>query len=272
MKNNLLVLVALAAILSSCSTYRYIYTASPANNPYFTQKGQSKIAGYYSSNGQGIETDRADGYDLQGAYAISDRWAVIAGYYHRNERQTSIGGSLPVDSSLVTYKRHLFDIGTGYIVPLNEKRTTTFNIYGGFAWGEFAFNDENAGAAYRRFHKSAISKYYLQAAFNYMPNEIVYLSFLVKPSFVHYGSIKTDYTPNELGEFGLEAINNNTITFVDVGMNVQLGLPKYPWVKLDAILATSSRPYHFQDGLAVHTGNVSIGLSFDLSKIAGLRK
>lgn len=272
MKRHLLLLVAFVTIFSSCSIYRYIYTASPANNPYFTKKGQSKIAGYYSSNGENTETDRANGYDLQGAYAISDRWAVIAGYYHRNERQISIGGSQQVDSSLVKYKRHLFDIGTGYILPLNEKRTTTFNIYGGFAWGEFALKDENVGSGYYRFHKSSISKYFFQTSINYMPNERVHISFLVKPSFVHYGNIQTDYNLQELTKYGLNYLNKNTIIFVDAGLNVQLGLPKYPWVKLDAMLATTSRPYFLPDALAVYTANVSIGLSFDLSKTYQLRK
>ena len=272
MKNCLLFIFVSGAVLSSCTSYRYIYTASPANNPYFSHKGQSKIAAYYSSNGEDNKKDKGNGYDLQGAYAISNRWAVIAGYYHRNEKQISTRGIQPVVSSLVTYKRDMFDVGTGYIIPFNERKTTTFNIYGGFGWGEFSFKDENAGDRYQRFHKSDIAKYYFQTSVNYMPDESINLSFLVKPSFVHYGNIRTDYSEEELARYGLSVLNKNTISFMEIGVNIQFGLKQYPWIKLEAMLATCSKPYYFTEGLAVHSGSLSIGLCFDFSKMVQLRK
>ncbi len=68
-----LTLLIAIPIFSSCSTYRYIYSASPANTPYFTKKGESKLTGYYSGSSENRLTDKyAHGYDLQGAYALSD--------------------------------------------------------------------------------------------------------------------------------------------------------------------------------------------------------
>jgi hypothetical protein len=49
---------------------------------------------------------------------------------------------------------------------------------------------------------------------------------------------------------------------------MQFGLPKYPWVKLDAALSSSSQPYSVGSRLDVRGGNASIGLNFDFSKMA----
>ena len=129
MKNKLLLsAIIIVTCLSSCATYRYIYSASPPNNPYFREKGESKLAGYYSSSDDNTTTNgTAGGWDLQGAYAISNHWAVTAAYFSRREKDVYDYISYNSQSSVVKYKRNLFDIGGGYFVPLNAKKTITFN-------------------------------------------------------------------------------------------------------------------------------------------------
>ena len=105
--------------LSSCTTYRYIYAASPANEPYFTQKGESKLTGYYSSSSHNrVSNEFADGIDLQSAYAIGNQWALTAGYYNRRERDGFSSFYNFYDTSTINYKRNLFDIGGGYFLSL----------------------------------------------------------------------------------------------------------------------------------------------------------
>ena len=174
MRNKILISLVVFA-LSSCSTYRYIYSASPANNPYFTKKGESKLTGYYSGAGNSSRLEKADGFDLHAAYAIGDHWAVTTGYFNRRERDTYnySRNNTPFDSSVINYKRNLFDIGAGYFLTLNPKKTITFNLYGGMATGKFSFEDNgtNNGANYNRFHSSDISKWYFQPSINFMPGK-----------------------------------------------------------------------------------------------------
>lgn len=59
MNANLAFTISLLAItFTSCTTNRYIYSASPANNPYFTKKGDSKLTGYYSSDAGSDATEK----------------------------------------------------------------------------------------------------------------------------------------------------------------------------------------------------------------------
>lgn len=252
-------------ILSSCTTsYRYIYTATPPNNPYFTEKGESKVAGYYSKswNDGDVSTIRSGGWDFQGAYAISNHWAVTAGYLNRRE----IDGFSRYndDSYTIRYKRNLFDIGTGYFLALDKNKKVTINLYGGVALGKFSFIDED----YDSFHQSSITKKYLQPSLNFMPTPNFRMSFGSRFSFVHYGNIQTSYTQNELEELHLLPLNNRTITYIEPAFNLQFGLREFPGAKVDFTLSGTSRPFKDERILLFsRTSNMSIGLSFDISKM-----
>lgn len=256
-------------IFGSCTMpYRYIYTATPPNNPYFIEKGESKLAGYYSGAWHGGDPSqrRSGGWDLQGAYAIGNHWAVTAGYLNRNEidgYRYNDGDNNP-QGPYLHYKRNLFDIGTGYFVALDKKKVATFNLYGGVALGKFSFADED----YDKFHKSSITKTYFQPSLNYMPTPNIRLSFGSRLSFVHYGNIQTSYTQYEIEELSLNLINNQTITYIEPAFNMQFGLREFPGAKLDFTISGTTRPFSDERILLFsRTSNVSIGFSFDLSKM-----
>lgn len=271
-KNKLLLVIITTTTLYSCSTYRYVYSASPANNPYFTKKSESKLTGYYSSsNNNQLTKEFARGVDLQAAYAIGNHWALTTGYFNRREKDVYNYSSYnsPFDSAIVKYKRNLFDIGGGYFISLNSKKTVTFNLYGGMAFGKFSFIDNGQSNAtdYSRFHDSRITKWYFQPSVNFMPGNYFRFSLIVKTSFVHYGNIQTSYTPEEQKYFSLDKIANKTLSFGEPELNIQFGLPKYPWVKLDAVVSGASHSFSAESRLDVRSSNASIGLNFDLSKI-----
>ena len=83
MTRNCLIFISIAVICCcSCSSPRFIYSPSPPNNPYFKETGDSKLAAYYSSGGDDNKNTghKNNGLDLQAAYAISDHWALTAGF------------------------------------------------------------------------------------------------------------------------------------------------------------------------------------------------
>src|SRR5690606_32759819 len=121
----IILLFVMIMSLGSCSTYRYIFSASPPNNPYFSKKGESKISGYYSDGGTNrLYGEKANGFDLHGAYALSNHWAITTGYFNRNERDVFeySRNRSPFDSSVVHYERNLYDIGGGYFTTINSKK------------------------------------------------------------------------------------------------------------------------------------------------------
>jgi hypothetical protein len=269
---NIITLFSIVLICSfySCTTNRYIYTASPPNDPYFTKKGESKVAGYYSSSGDGVRpTVKSDGIDIQTAYSITDHWAITASYFYRRENDVYNYNSYsqPFDSSVIKYKRNLFEAGGGYFIPLNTKKTITANLYVGVAAGKFTFNDDGIdgnGLSYTRFHNSNIKKLFFQPAINFSPGKYMRFSFILKSSYVRYNHVHTSYSQEEQEYFSINNIDKKTFNFIEPAWSFQFGLPKYPWVKLDLIVSgVYTSPLHQPN---IRTNNSSIGLSFDLSK------
>ncbi len=263
MKTRLIfVLVMVTIMLISCTTDRYIYSASPANNPYFAKKGDSKLTGYYSSDANSDPPkEYARGFDMQAGYAFGNHWALIAGYFNRKERDIDVEGS-PVNS-FINYKRNLVDIGGGYFTTFTKNKKFSFNFYGGIASGKFSFNEGNN----LRYHESTIHKWFLQPSMNFMPGDNIRVSFAPRISFVHYGKIKTSYTSEELRYYGLDKIADKTICFFEPTINLQFGIRQIPWIKIDYAISGSSKYHPVDSYLDVRATNVSLGLSFDFSKI-----
>ncbi|MDQ2864492.1 MAG: hypothetical protein M3R50_12770 [Bacteroidota bacterium] len=254
--------------LCSCATYRYIYTASSPNNPYFVKKGESKLSASYSasSNGQADEA-YAGGINLQGAYSMSDHWAIAGTYFNSREKDVYGSGSEPFDSSTVKYKRNLFELSAGYFTFLDKHKNITFNLYGGMGYGKFSIDDNgeiSTGVDYGRFHKTNITKWFLQPAFNFRPLKNFRLALILKTSLVHFGDIKTSYTAYELNYFKLDRFTNKTIFFFEPAWNFQFGLQKYPWVKLDGTFSGVSDNAYTESN--VRQSNFSIGLNFDFTR------
>ncbi|MEI9807293.1 MAG: hypothetical protein WDO16_05080 [Bacteroidota bacterium] len=273
MRNASLFLLASIIFFTSCNSPRYIYTPSPPNNPYFTEKGQSKLAAYYSSGGDDntISGEKNNGLDVQGAYAISNNWALTAGYSGRKERGVySYAEYNFFDSSVVDYKRSLVDMGGGYFLALNERRTVSFNLFGGLGFGKFSFTDKGIDkmrAGYNRFHSSNIVKWYAQPSLNALPGKYFRASFIFKFSFLHYGNISTSYTSDELQYFFLDKINNKTLFFFEPSFNMQIGIPKCDWLKIDGGFTFSTDPYDNNSRIEARSFNASVGLSVDLSQL-----
>lgn len=268
---KILILLSVIAItfFSSCTMpYRYIYTATPPNNPYFIEKGESKLAAYYSGawNGGDPSQRRSGGGDFQSAYAIGNHWAVTAGYLNRREVDGySYNNTDNVrEGPYINYKRNLFDIGTGYFVALDKKKTSTFNLYGGVALGKFSIADED----FDKFHKSSITKTYFQPSINYMPTPHFRISFGSRFSFVHYGDIQTSYAKEDIEKLTLNLIDNRTIFYIEPAFNLQFGFRQFPGAKIDFSMSGTSRPFRDERiKLYSRTSNISLGLSFDISKM-----
>lgn len=254
----------------SCATYRYIYSASPPNNPYFTKKGESKLTAYYSSStDDNASSYHNGGIDLHGAYAISNHLAVTIGYFGRREHDMYAAGSDgPFDNSKVQYKRNLIEAGGGYFIALNRNKTFTANLYAGVASGKFLIDDNGeivTGSNYTRYHKSNITKWFFQPSINFLPSKNVRLSLILKSNFVHYGNIKTSYTDYEMQYFHLDEIKDRTLNFIEPAFNIQFGISKIPWLKLDyTASALYNNSYTHSN---IRQNNASIGLSVDFSKM-----
>ncbi len=272
MKNKWFInLFVICVALTSCRTPRFIYSPAPPNNPYFREKGESKLAAYYSTaaSENDLQDEYNDGLDLQAAYAVSDHWAFTADYFKRNEKDVFSNYNRNFfDSSIIRYDRHLVNFGTGYFMPITNDKKIMFNIYGGLGFGKYSFTDNgfDNGVNYSRYYNGDISKWYLQSSINFFVKNFR-TGLIGKVSAVHYGDVLTSYSPAELEYYDLHLLPGKTLSFFEATWNMQLTFNKLNWLYLDGGFTFCSEPFDNEINLEARNFNASIGLSIDLSKM-----
>lgn len=274
MKNkNLTLLLCICIVFVSCRTPRYIYSPAPPNNPYFQQKGESKIAAYYSTGADenDLTKEYNNGFDLQAAYAISDHFAITTDYFKRNEKDAIYDYDRTYfDSSIVRYKRNLTNFGIGYFTPITNDKKITANIYTGIGFGKYSFTDNgfNNGVAYYRDYSSNMSKWYLQPSINFFVSKYFRTALISKISWVRFNDIITSYTPAELTYLDLDKVPGKTLSFFEGTWNMQVSFKNTNWFYLDGGFTFSSDPFvNNESNLEARNFNASIGISLDLSKL-----
>jgi hypothetical protein len=264
---------ALCILFASCRTPRYIYSPAPPNNPYFREKGESKVAACYSTGADANEVNNEynRGFDLQAAYALSDHVALTADYFKRKERDAIYDYDRAYfDSSVVTYRRHLANFGGGYFTTITNDKQIALNIFGGLGFGKFSFNDYGVdnGMNYTRYYNSNMTRWYIQPSINFFVGNHFRTALVTKISSVHYSDFQTSYTPDELSYLDLDKLPGKTLTFFEGTWNAQVSFKNMPWFCIDGGLTVSSEPFANQStNLETRNFNASIGVSLDLSKM-----
>lgn len=121
MKKPVLFLASLAVLTFGCGhTY---YVPNLQNIPLFRQEGDNM---FVISSGSGIG-DALTMFDVQGAYAITNHFAVTGAYFSTEEE----GGNEPgTDYS----KGSMFEVGAGIYQPLGK--IGSFDFFGGYGNGD----------------------------------------------------------------------------------------------------------------------------------------
>lgn len=286
MKLSVCLLILAVTLFSSCiqRAHRYVYASQAANINYFKQKGDSKITGYYSGDGN----KKNDGLNIQAGYALTNHIALMAAYTHQQQHQVAGFDSINIygggifgyvqtnifDSSVVHYKRNTVELAAGYFFPLNHQKTVTYNLYGGVSFGKMSIADAGLDLNrmnYTRFYDVNLTKYFLQGSFNIMTiNDLVHFSAGGKISFFNYHSFNTSYDSSELNYFYLDKINNKTFAIWEPFFNLQFSLPQYPWIKVDGQLSLTSG--FRAEYPKVRTFNGSIGLTIEPTRLFKKKK
>jgi hypothetical protein len=129
MKNPVLFLASLALLTSGCGHSYYVPNLQ--NVPLFRQAGDNM---FVISSGSGID-DHSTMLDVQGAYALTNHFAVIGGYFSTNQE----GNEDPVTDY---NKGSMFEVGAGIYQPLGK--IGSFDFFGGYGNGrQFHWYDYN---------------------------------------------------------------------------------------------------------------------------------
>lgn len=260
---------------ASCYSPRYVYSPAAHNLPLLTKKNDSKIAVDYSTNlmstreVNGRKTkQRAFGYDIQTAWAVSQNWAIQASYYKRKELNDGSFLFSGGDSTVINYRRSLLEAGIGYYVKINNESNKFFQVFAGLGSGKFSFTDGGKYAdstLYNNFFSSRVTKFYIQPAFIYSKIGIFNSAFSSRFSFLHFQSVRTNYTNNDLENYKLDGLSGRTVVFWEPAFVNSYGFRKIPGFLLEWQAGFSflmSR--RFVDARSI---NFSAGLVVDLGKM-----
>jgi hypothetical protein len=236
------IIVLLTYMLQGCYTPRYAYSPSAHNVPLLTGKGDAKLGASFSSNIIGSSTvngvkrqGKANGTDIQGAYAFKKKWALQGNFFSRREINEG-DFSLYRDSAVIRYKRNMFELGAGYFKKLNEDGRLMFQFFAGVGTGKFSFTDDGQDAnrvGYSKFHRSTVYKFYVQPVWMYQGEKKIAASLSSRFSFINYRNIRTDYTASELEKFQLFELSRGPVLFWEPAFVNAIGFKKLPGVYLE---------------------------------------
>jgi hypothetical protein len=268
---NLLLPVTALLLFASCKSYHYMYAPVATSTPMFNKKGESDVSALYSFGSifrTNVHTHN-DGYDLQGAYAVSDHFALTAAFSHRHERNvydsTNTFGNT-VNSSL-SYRRNTTLLGVGYFTPCNASGSSFFDLYAGYGIGRYQLDDDGVapGPLYHQFHDCNVNNYYVQPGFHFNGRGAMQVSLATRINTISYYNIATDYTAAQEKSYNMAVIRNTVFSFLEPSFTIRGWAPGAPWIRIEFQASTSIKLNN--TALYYRESYLSLGLSFDLSRL-----
>lgn len=237
MRRACLLPVLVILVVSSCYTPRYTYSPPATNVPVLDKKGDSKIGGYYSATGfrKGEKSAYNYGFDIQGAYAFGDHWALLAAQSDRYEKNGGDFDAALLDSAVIRYKRSLTEIGGGWYKNTWENRMQ-FQLFGGIGFGKFLMDDagkNGAGQYYSRFHRVGVTRLFIQPAIVLKYSKYFTTSFATRFSSISYHNVETNYTAAEQDSFLLNKLTESPKTFWEPAIINSFTFKKIPRLRLE---------------------------------------
>lgn len=258
-------LLLFVILFSACDTARYAYSPSAHNVPVLTQKGDGKIGAIYSTNPRTDESfnderiyTHTNGVDAQGAYALSDNWALQASYFRRWE--STSGGP---DTVNVKYNRNMVEFGGGYYSAMNRRKTAFFQVFAGVGLGKFSFTDRSINGNY--FHQSNVFKFYVQPAFVFRSKGSFSTSVALRGSVIKFNSIKTDYNAGQLSDFELNDLDYRAKFFFEPAFVSSFGFKNVPGLRFEVQCSVSLLAAY--EPFSYRPANFSVGSYFDLGSL-----
>lgn len=278
MRHKILMVILPFATLMACRSPRYMYSPAAANVPLLKQKGDSKLAVNYSTSSSGFLfsnhsdlADKARGIDVQSAYAITNKYALLASFYSRFEQN---GGSVKAngnytDNAIVKYRRNFFEAGVGYFAPVGN-RNAQFQFFVGGGKGLFKFTDKGENSnqlSYQNFHQAYVTKLFFQPAFLFQ-DKLVAASFSSRITFLKFSNVKTDYTIQQQEYYHLDNLNRKHLVLWEPAFINNFGFKRIPNLRFEWQLGFSFMVSN--NWVDIRNTDFSLGLVTDLAKL--LRK
>jgi hypothetical protein len=244
-KISLLILLALS--LSSC-THHY-YMPAVKNVPLFKEKNEYRLSGSLSTS-QEIEAS-----ELQAAYSVTNRFAVMANYMNAsggNLKSNDWGKGQYIEGAFGYYKHY--------------KKNKVFQVFAGMGIGkqqhkyaESSYSLFGGGTSYYDIGSSDLSfrKYFIQPSIGYS-NKIVDFAFTSGLGMLSFYTVNNNIKSDEQPYLDVDAIaKNRNRVLLENALTLRLG---WNYVKVQFQFQTSHQLG--KPSLKFEEGGASMGLSF----------
>ncbi len=256
----------LSITFSSCTLFRFAYSPTVQQIPAFKEKGESRITAIAASTLTGTESS----YSLQGAYAVSNHFALTAawnGSLRSQDELTTGNGSRTTSTEIVKYNRRTAEFGAGVFYPISKNKQVFFELYGGYGFGMNDISDNVAtNSGPNGFHNSKTNKYYFQPSLSFHPGNNFTLSTVLRFTSIGYNNIKTSYDNTELETYKLLELGRNRLFFVEPALMTSFGFESAPWFRIQAQLNFSLLTGNTDSRTSYRSNYFSVGFQFDPTK------
>lgn len=236
--------------LTACNSHRFLYYTPTPNNPTFEKKGESKISAAVSGNI--FQYVHSLGGVFQGAYALTDHWAVGYSYDFRNEdtkfKKVNTDFFPPAinnyfDSSHVITSRNAHEFCVGYFTRIKRRRKIYFSTYAGCGIGNFYMKESGIATdttPYQRHQNGTLNKLFIQPAFYFKPKPFFTLSLITKFSGFKYHFTQNNYTNDERNYYKMNVKSNDLFFVIEPTVMLSAGARNIHFmfsITLNAIIA-----------------------------------
>lgn len=234
---NLIFILFLVIFSSSCYSPRYVYSPAAQNIPLLNNKGDYKLGAFYSTGSlpSAKKNTYNNGLDVHTAYAISNHFGLMINEFLRWEKNDGKNDFYFADSSTITYKRNLTELGIGYFTNITKDKNLKLQVFAGSAFGKSSIKDIflSNGSAVRKYHDSRITKFFIQPAILYNQSFNFSATLSSRFSAVSFEHIKTNYTKDELNNFLLDSLSGSTVFFWEPAMSYTFSFKKLKSIRFE---------------------------------------
>jgi hypothetical protein len=257
-----------------------VYSPAAHNVPVLLKKTDSKLAINLSTGTFGktransiVKESKNRGIDIQGAYALTDHFALQASYYHRTETNEGDYNAGNLDSVVLQYTRNMAEFGVGYSKPLANNKRAILQVFAGVGFGKFGFTDigrDENNVYHNKYHQANVTKLYLQPSIIIRSRANYAASLSSRFSVIYFYNIHTDYTAVDLDNYKLDSLQGHPRLFWEPAVINTFGFRKIPGLQVEVQAGLSlleSRLF-----IDYRSFNFSAGVLFDIPKLLRKRK
>ena len=250
-------------LICSCSIRRKLYSSTQINDPVLQQKNDHSFALSFSD---------PSGFDFTGAYAITNRLAIIGGAYsyrnHEKQSEDHWFSSVSATASL-QYRHKGFHGGLGVYFPVTKKNRNAYvSFFTGYTSGRFRMDenyvetDLSTGTTTTResFYKSDIGRYFIQGGFNSYMGRFE-ISMLSRYNYVVYSNVSTNYSTTDQFDFSLPPLGYSKYSeFLDFGVDGKYFFTNERRFGIETFFAFTARMNRKEFNFPYYDTRIGIGL------------